>query len=197
MKRNILYLILLFVVNSVYSQQNEWYWNDNTKDEAYEAPTSKFAKKWISSSKNGDGYYDVMTINQNGTLTMNTTVINSQTGYDVPIKIVSSATWKRINKLTLQIAFTDYRYTVDKNNLAKIPARRRDELTKGLANAISIMKKKLVGTKFNISILRIDDDHLIYNDPGKYSYWASERLSKRLEKEEADKQAREVEEKEQ
>lgn len=191
MKRNILYLILLFVVNSVYSQQNEWYWNDNTKDEAYEAPTSKFAKKWISSSKNGDGYYDVMTINQNGTLTMNTTVINSQTGYDVPIKIVSSATWKRINKLTLQIAFTDIRYTVDKNNLAKIPARRRDEITKGLANANSTMKKKMVGTKFNISILRIDDDHLIYNDPGKYSYWASERLSKRLEKEEADKQAKE------
>ncbi len=202
MKRNLLFSILLFVINSVYSQQDEWHWDEKTKDIAYETPTAKITKKWYLYPKTSE-YYNTMTFNSNGTYTSNGITINNETGYEVLVKSSIIGTWKRVNKLSLQLVVTDVRYTIDKKDLAKLPARRIDELTKGIDNGRAIMLKKWKGTVINYDILRIDDDHLILKGRD-IEYWASESLIKKLEeeeaiekaKEEAERQAKEAEEEE-
>jgi hypothetical protein len=177
MKQIVLCLLAFFISNSVFSQRNEWEWNEHTKDVAYEAPISKFTKKWYS--RNNDGYYDILIMRPNGTCTFEGTTNNDETGFVIPIKLTFSATWKRIERLTFLVTYTNMKSTVDQSVLAKIPARRRDIFKKSFAQYEVSQKKKIVGRKEKHSILKVDDDHLIMLCGGRYYYYMSERLYKR------------------
>lgn len=179
MKKSVLCLLALLISNSVSSQGNEWEWNEHTKDVAYEAPNSKFAKKWYSRNKNSDGYYQTLIIRPNGTCTFEGTTNNDETGFVIPIKLTFSATWKRIERLTFLVTYANMKSTVDQSVLAKIPARRRDIFKKSFAQYEVSQKKKIVGRKEKHSILKVDDDHLIMLCGGRYYYYMSERLYKR------------------
>ena len=61
MKRFIFFTVMLFTVESVFSQ-SEWNYNDKTLDKVYEAQDAKFVKKW---NEHGDTW--ILYLNSNKT----------------------------------------------------------------------------------------------------------------------------------
>ena len=179
MKYFICCIAAIFVSIPIFSQNNEWDYNEHTKDVSYEAPVSKFTKKWYSRNKNNDGYYETLIMSPNGTYTNVMIITNDETGFVVPVKVTFSATWKRIERLTFLITYTNIKYTIDQSELAKIPARRRDNLKKVIAQREVSIKKRFVGRKDYCRILKVDDDHLIWSNGTRCEYWMTERLYKR------------------
>ncbi|MBE6257310.1 MAG: hypothetical protein E7103_05055 [Prevotella sp.] len=155
MKKSVLCLLALLISNSVSSQGNEWEWNEHTKDVAYEAPNSKFAKKWYSRNKNSDGYYQTLIIRPNGTCTQEGIANNVETGFVIPVKVTFSSTWKRIEGLTIQMTYTNVIHTIDQSKLAKIPARRRDMFKRSLPQFTVSEKKGMLVKKKNGAFVRL------------------------------------------
>ena len=155
----------------MYSQDNEWYWNEETKDVVYETPNSKFVKKWYR-------WNESFELLANGTFKMTQrTWVEDYGLYSI---IYFSGTWKRTDKMTLEIRWSNVTYTGDQTAVSKLSARKRDELKKVFAEASRVWKAKYVGKTEKYSILRIDNDHLILRGYDVQK-WYSEKRKKEYE----------------
>jgi len=174
MKKCILCLMSLLFSGIAYSQDDEWYWNESTKDAVYEAANSKFVKKWCTPSGESGMPDDYLILNANGTFKLIRTMTHPE--ISVPFTTTMSGSWKRVEKMTLMTTITNVTIAANQKDLAKLSARKRDENQKMIKYLQTITKPQFVGKKTYNSIYRIDEDHLILSDGG---YWRSERLRKK------------------
>ena len=176
MKRLIVFILLFVVVNSVYSQQrDEWYWDESTKDAVYETPNSKFAKKWYRTPYNEPE--ECLELLANGTFkfrmsTFRETLLDGNRLY---INTTISGTWNRKDKMVLELHFTNVTNVGDPDLLAKLSARKREEVNKKVKNVDTQMKARFVGKTERRSIQRIDNYRLIMN---RGEHWKSEQCKK-------------------
>ena len=63
--------------------------------------------------------------------------------------------------MDIHFQITNVNMIPDKSDMAKLPARRRDELQKKISSFVANSKKVLVGTKSIGNIWRLDDDYLM------------------------------------
>lgn len=186
MKKIILVFMALFVVCSVYSQ-DEFYYDDETRDAVYVAPDSKFVKKW-----NKVGNSNVITFYANKTFKEEYHVTNSEFGVEVAITTYIHGTWKRDRKMTLIQTYTNVTANANPKDLAKLSARKQDEIKSGLRINCANMKKKFAGKSSTFQIERVDNDHLILKQEGLWSdneyFYCSDNLKKKLSEEETKKE---------
>lgn len=169
MKRFLLFALLMIFVNSIFSQQiDEWYWNESTLDAVYETPNSKFAKKWIC-PQNGEEF--VLVLNANGTFRSSTSVDGGDNEF---LDFKFSGTWNRKDKMVLEITYTDASVSVPEKVLSQYSARKRDMAKQLITQYTQQQRSKYVGKTFKYPIRRIDEDHLIL----KNERYRSERLRK-------------------
>ena len=176
MKQVYLFLVMLFVANSVYSQDNEWYWNEGTKDVVYETPNSKFVKKWYRTVIGKPA--ETLELLSNGTYKMTSSLWHDDYGFYS--KICFSGTWKRSDKMTLEMRIMNISIVGDQTALSKLSARRRDEYNKESAEMTRRAKATYTGQIIKNPILRIDDDHLILRG-NEVQKWYSEKRKKEYE----------------
>ena len=176
MKQVYLFLVMLFVANSVYSQDNEWYWNEGTKDVVYETPNSKFVKKWYRTVIGKPA--ETLKLLSNGTYKMTSSLWHDDYGFYS--KICFSGTWKRSDKMTLEMRIMNISIVGDQTALSKLSARRRDEYNKESAEMTRRAKATYTGQIIKNPILRIDDDHLILRG-NEVQKWYSEKRKKEYE----------------
>lgn len=188
MRKVFLFLVMLFVVNSVYSQQrDEWYWGEDTKDAVYEAPNSKFVKKWYD-----EEHGDILQFFANGTFKIQTSVYNEN--YKMRINLTNNGKWSRKDKMVLVLHFTSVIAAADPEMLSKLSARKKAEINKFVNEVNAKWKAKVAkGEIDRYNLKRIDNDHLIMGG----LYYMSEKLKKELAdrkvREEAEKKALEAE----
>lgn len=179
MKQVFLFLVMLFVANSVYSQSDEWYWDESTKDAAYEAPNSKFAKKWYAVYAGAKDPHWI-TLSPNGTF--KTTMDTYDEVIGATVTLIFTGTWKR-NKLTLETIQTNWTTSIDNSVYSQLPLRKKDEYQRMKKEWPALMKKQYPrGYKDKYDILKIDSDHLLLKVSDSYStyiYCKSEQLKKK------------------
>ena len=179
MKQVFLFLVMLFVANSVYSQSDEWYWDESTKDAAYEAPNSKFAKKWYSVYAGGK-QPQWITLSPNGTFKLTGDTYDEVIG--ATITIIITGTWKR-NKLTLEMIQTNWTTSIDNSVYSQLPLRKKDEYQRAKKELPVLMRKQYPrGLKDSYDILKVNNDHLLLKESGSYAtylYCKSEQLKKK------------------
>ena len=170
MKKSVLCLLVLFISSSAMSQRSEWYWDEHTKDVAYEAPNSKYAKKWYFwNGPEQTDYNKYCVMSPNGSFKTVSNDIDDETG--VPYTTTSSGTWKRIEKLKITYHITNVVYIADKVKMAKLPLRRRDDLQKRLTQGASIFKRTYPqGIKWTVDIYMVDDDYLMTKPIGSSAF---------------------------
>ena len=169
MKRFFVFLMLFLVVNSVYSQQrDEWYWDESTKDAVYETPNSKFAKKWYRTPYNEPE--QCLHLLANGTFKYQASSFNEI--HKIYIKITFSGTWSRKDKMVLELHYTYLTCVGDPNMLSKLSARKRDEINKYVKGFSAKSRANVIGKTDRYELKRIDNDHLIMDN----EHWMSENL---------------------
>ena len=188
MRKVFLFLVMFFIVNSVYSQQlDEWYCNEDTKDAVYEAPNSKFVKKWYDEE---DGYN--IQFFANGTFKRQTFIYNRN--YEIWIDLNAGGKWSRKDKMILVLHYTSITAAADPEMLSKLSARKKAEINK-FVNELNA-KYKAQAAKGEIdryNLKRIDNDHLIMGDHRLMSEKLKKELAERKVREEAEKKALEAE----
>lgn len=170
MKKYLICLLAFFISSTVFSQGNEWEWDEHTKDVAYEAPNSKYAKKWYFwNGPEQTDYNKYCVMSPNGSFKTVSNDIDDETG--VPYTTTSSGTWKRIEKLKITYHITNVVYIADKVKMAKLPLRRRDDLQKRLTQGASIFKRTYPqGIKWTVDIYMVDDDYLMTKPIGSSAF---------------------------
>lgn len=155
-------------------------WNEQTRDAAYEAPSSKFQKKWY------DSHDETTTImfSPNGTFKH---IMEIQ--YDgVGITVIASGSYTR-KKDVLTLLYSYIKTTPNTTDLAKLSARKRDIFTSGLKLVENKTISKYKNKKEYYLMLRLDDDCFIYTiyDPQlkvfndiKWNTWYSESYMKEV-----------------
>lgn len=162
MKRLFFFTVMLFTVESVFSQ-SEWNYNDKTLDEVYEAQDAKFVKKW---NEHGDIW--ILYLNSNKTFKEVSEGYNDD--YGVSLTITCSGTWKRVNKMTLVKRYTNITVTPNQKDLAHLSKRKQDEFRKMINTQVEEYRKNNVGQSESLEIMRIDNDHLILKRKGTGLY---------------------------
>ena len=179
MNKIVLSLLALFISNSVFSQGNEWEWNEHTKDVAYEAPNSKFAKKWFVWEERKNNY-SCLNLSPNGIVKL----ISEEMEEGIPYTTTLSGTWKRSEKMLIVCNFTNVSYVADKDVYAKLSLRRRDDIQKTFTLIKTMWKKKYPqGLKLIYDIYMVDDDHLLIKEKrtSVFDRLISESLKKQRE----------------
>ena len=105
MKKCIMCLMSLLFSCTTFSQNDEWYWNEETKDAVYEAPNSKFVKKWCTPSDESGMPDDYFIIYANGTYKLIRTTTHRE--ISVPFTMTISGSWKRVDKMSLLTTITN------------------------------------------------------------------------------------------
>lgn len=178
MKKIFLMLTALFVVCSVYSQE-EFSYDEETRDAVYVAPDSKFVKKW---NKVGDN--SVITFYANKTFKEEFPTHHNDYGIETTTYIYG--TWKRDGKMVLKQTYTNVTANANPKDLAKLSARKQDEIKKIMRFVCTELKKNTVGKTASLHIERVDNDHLVLTEEGwsvKEFFYCSDNLKKKLQEE--------------
>ena len=196
MKKSTLFILLLMLSSNISAQDTfEWNANEETRDVVYEAPTSKFCKKW---------YYDLegayFQFNSNGTYVYCSSKIYRYPDklYGVPYILRHSGTWKRINKMEIHLQITNLTISLDETELAKLPARRKDAAKKNALHITTEKRKQYLG-KYKWFIWRLDNDYIMYkhsSENGDKDVMISEKKYKEALKNKEEEQSRKEKEQE-
>ena len=150
MKKIILTLALTLMALFTNAQN----WNEETRDAAYEAPNSLLCKKW-KNSKNEDTYLFAA----NGTCKFTTkSILDDASGLMGTMEM--SGKFIR-NKDVLTMTFSSVNTVPDPTGLAKLSARKRDELLSAIRQAKLMSTNELKNKKYHMLLLRLDDEYLI------------------------------------
>ncbi len=153
---------------------------EQTKDDAYVAPSSKLVgKKWYMLDQDFEAY---MILNQNGTgsFVIQQEVSENRFGPH-PIKVISTIPiqWKRRG---LNLTHTNLRGSmtmrVTQSSLAQYSLRLQDEIKTAIAESEKKLRQKGTGTG-NTKILKLTNDILITDDTWYVTQSKAEELLKR------------------
>ena len=147
-------LILTFALTLVVLCTNAQWWNEKTRDAAYEAPNSLLCKKWISSNNNNQTFI----YSANGTFKFTEKSIDNASGVGFTTEI--SGKYVR-NKDVLTLTFSSASCVADPTGLAKLSARRRDEIISNLRQFSMKLTNEMKNERKYMLLLRLDDEYLI------------------------------------
>ena len=147
-------LILTFALTLVVLCTNAQWWNEKTRDAAYEAPNSLLCKKWISSNNNNQTFI----YSANGTFKFTEKSIDNASGVGLTTQI--SGKYIR-NKDVLTLTFSSASCVADPTGLAKLSARRRDEIISNLRQFSMKLTNEMKNERKYMLLLRLDDEYLI------------------------------------
>ena len=147
-------LILTFALTLVVLCTNAQGWNEKTRDAAYEAPNSLLCKKWISSNNNNQTFI----YSANGTFKFTEKSIDNASGVGLTTEI--SGKYIR-NKDVLTLTFSSASCVADPTGLAKLSARRRDEIISNLRQFSMKLTNEMKNERKYMLLLRLDDEYLI------------------------------------
>ena len=145
-------LILTFALTLIALCTNAQWWNEKTRDAAYEAPNSFLCKKW-KTNKNSNTYL----FSSNGTFKETVKIkIDDETKLEGTLESVGK--YVR-NKDVLSLTYLSAKVVPDPTIFAKLSARKRDEIQ----NSINLAQQKAEREKLKFSklLLRLDEEYLI------------------------------------
>ena len=177
-------LMLLFSLNSFgqelwkYATPEETEFSEESRDEAYLAPNSRFiGKKW---------YLEVnqyFIFNSNGTYKWIMNKVNNEYGSEVKLTVILPGTWKR-NKsfITLSINFKQYTVNFDQSSMSKLSARKRDECKRGIKRTTDEIFRRQPSITTTYEIYKLNRDYFsLYNTTEKFIFY-SEKIKNEIEK---------------
>lgn len=145
---------VMMLLTSMLAFADDWGWDEKTRDAAYEAPNSKFQKKWYDKDQNET----TLQFGANGVVTMIQLV--KMDNFDARIVVTLTGKYTR-NKDHLNITWTGVQTKPNQTDMDALSARNRDrvlELLKSVGpHFTSNYKNK---TEYYL-ILRLDDECLI------------------------------------
>ena len=182
-KTMITLLMLLFSFNTFgqelwkYATPEETEFSEESRDEAYLAPNSRFiGKKW---------YLEVnqyFIFNSNGTFKWIGNVVNNNYGSEVKLTVILPGTWKR-NKsfITLSTNYKQSTINIDQSSLSKLSARKRDECKRGIKQAAD-ENRRMPSDTTTYEIYKLNRDYFfLYNTTGNFIFY-SEKMKNEIEK---------------
>lgn len=152
MKKLLTCMMMLLTSTLVFA--DDWKWDEKTRDAAYEAPNSKFQKKWYINDQNETTYQ----FGANGVVTLTLLVKNDH--FDVRIVITLTGKYTR-NKDHLNITWTGVQTKPNQTDMDALSARNRDNVLQSLKSIGHHFTSKYKNKTEYFLILRLDDECLI------------------------------------
>ncbi len=154
---------MMMLLTSTLVFADGWKWDEKTRDAAYEAPNSKFQKKWYEEDQNETTYL----FGANGIVTMTQLFKMDNFG----VRVVSTVTGKYTrNKDRLNIIWTGIQTKPYQADMDALSARNRDKMLESLKSVGRTFASDLKNKTDYYLILRLDDECLIltsYNPQSK------------------------------
>ena len=145
---------VMMLLTSMLAFADDWGWDEKTRDAAYEAPNSKFQKKWYDKDQNET----TLQFGANGVVTMIQLV--KMDNFDARIVVTLTGKYTR-NKDHLNITWTGVQTKPNQTDMDALSARNRDRVLELLKSVGPHFASNYKNTTEYYLILRLDDECLI------------------------------------
>ncbi len=145
---------VMMLLTSMLAFADDWGWDEKTRDAAYEAPNSKFQKKWYDKDQNETTFQ----FGANGVVTAIQLV--KMDNFDARIVITLTGKYTR-NKDHLNITWTGVQTKPNQTDMDALSARNRDQVLESLKSVGPHFASNYKNKTEYYLILRLDDECLI------------------------------------